>query len=214
MAAVFSSVNKNNFRHFAEKVIATAGQDAKFDADGPDREAWRRARRQQRRGGVAEVHGYAIGGKFTPGQFTALGAYLDVLDQQQWALVKMAYQGSEEMKEAVLTLKAIYAAARSIAVDGKAAVEHRQLAASILGRGLDEHERDRKLLAGLLTPQTPAEVQGAAVVALGKLRAVDVPIALLAGWKGYGQACAPRSWMCCCRAATGPTSCSTPSATA
>src|SRR5262249_2855997 len=40
----------------------------------------------------------------------------------------------------------------------------------------------------LLVPQTPDDVQAAAVTALGKLRDPKVPEVLLAGWRGYGPA--------------------------
>ena len=61
-------------------------------------------------------------------------------------------------------------------------------AARLLGRGLDHQVEDATLLAGLLVPQTPDEVQSAAVAGLGRLRDERVPQLLLAGWKGYGPA--------------------------
>jgi putative heme-binding domain-containing protein len=57
----------------------------------------------------------------------------------------------------------------------------------LLGRG-PESSGDLDRLAGLLTPQTPTEIQSAAIAALGRMRDASVPDRLLRGWFGYGPA--------------------------
>src|SRR5437763_11203301 len=47
---------------------------------------------------------------------------------------------------------------------------------------------DRDLLAGLLTPQSPDELQQAAVASLGKLQDARVTDLLLRGWKSHSPA--------------------------
>src|SRR5262249_54733718 len=52
----------------------------------------------------------------------------------------------------------------------------------------DRRKEDAALLASLLVPQTPEEVQMAAIAECGRLREGGVPDLLLGAWKGYGPA--------------------------
>src|SRR4029077_476041 len=81
---------------------------------------------------------------------------------------------------------ALFAAARTTIASGKSGPAEYAALIRLLGRGLDHQQDDVKTLAGLLTPQTPEELQTAAVAALGKVRSKDVPPLLLRGWKRYG----------------------------
>ncbi|HZU34430.1 MAG TPA: c-type cytochrome, partial [Gemmataceae bacterium] len=58
-------------------------------------------------------------------------------------------------------------------------------AISLLGHGRSHRAEDLGTLLGLLTPQTPDELQNAAVLALGRLHDERVPTGLLNGWKAY-----------------------------
>src|SRR5258708_38506815 len=82
----------------------------------------------------------------------------------------------------------IFDSARATLANPKAPKEQRLLAVRILGRGLDRQAEELAALAELLVPQTPADLQAAAIAALGRLRDARVPEVLLAGWKGYGPA--------------------------
>jgi putative heme-binding domain-containing protein len=72
--------------------------------------------------------------------------------------------------------------------NSKASKEQQLQAIRILGRGLDRQAEDVALLAELLVPQTPADLQAAAIASLGQQRTGRVAEVLLAGWKAYGPA--------------------------
>jgi putative membrane-bound dehydrogenase-like protein len=121
-------------------------------------------------------------------QFTALAGLLDSLDQRNTSLVKMRETGNEEMQAALKQLAGLFDSARATLADSKATKEQHLQAIRILGRGLDHQAEDVNKLAELLVPQTPAEVQAAAITALGRQRNARAAELLLAGWKGYGPA--------------------------
>src|SRR5262249_33280724 len=118
-------------------------------------------------------------------QFAALGSLLDMLDSRLSSLAQLAKDG-ESLGAAVKDLSGLFAAAREVAADRKAPPAERAQAVRLLGRGLDHQQEDAALLAALLVPQTPDEVQAAAVAELSRLRDGRVPDFLLRGWKGYG----------------------------
>jgi putative membrane-bound dehydrogenase-like protein len=123
-------------------------------------------------------------GKHPAWQFSALGALLDTLDARNSSLAQLGKD--EGLKAAVENLSALFAAARKVAPDPKSPPAERAQAVRLLGRGLDRAKEDATLLGELLVPQTPDEVQSAAVAGLGRLRDERVPELLLRGWKGYG----------------------------
>ena len=199
LAAVFSSVNQENFAYFADRVVGAAGKLpgsllmeklVKMGAALPSAES-AAAAKEKKMGGMALLLGAIstpVDGQFTAGQLAALGTYVDALDQQNQTLVKLAQQGNDQSRTAVQGLMPVFAAARKIAGNPQGPLEQRQLAVRLLGRGLDEQQGDRKLLTGLLTPQTPAELQAVAIATLGKVRTIDSAKVMLAGWKAYGPA--------------------------
>jgi putative heme-binding domain-containing protein len=85
-------------------------------------------------------------------------------------------------------LDGLFPTARAAVADNKWPREEQLLAVRLLGRGLDHQQEDVKILAGLLVPQAPADLQAAAVGTLGGLRDAKVPELLLRGWKGYSPA--------------------------
>jgi putative membrane-bound dehydrogenase-like protein len=127
-------------------------------------------------------------GKYTGWHFATLAGLLDTLDQSNSSLAKLREGGDKELQGVVDSLAGLFAAARAKLADKKGGGEEQTLAVRLLGRGLDQHEEDVKRLASLLVPQTPEDLQAAAVTTLGKLRDARVPELLLKGWKGYGPA--------------------------
>lgn len=125
-------------------------------------------------------------GRFTAAQFLALSGLLEALESQRTTLASLA--DDAELKPSVDATKAMFAAARGLAVEEKASASDRAAALRILGRGPDQQDADVDLLAGLLVPQTPVEVQSAAVAALGMLSGSKVPQAMLQHWRGHGPA--------------------------
>jgi putative membrane-bound dehydrogenase-like protein len=120
-------------------------------------------------------------GRAPAAQMARLASLLDTLDQGRSNLrALIEASGRRELTSAI---KEILAAARSVAADPKAPAPDKLLAIRLLGRGLDQLEDDRRLLASLLAPQQPEEIQAAAVQRLGGMRDAGVPEQLLASWK-------------------------------
>jgi putative heme-binding domain-containing protein len=127
-------------------------------------------------------------GPFTTGHFQLLASLLDALERQRKSLADLAKTENAELKAAVEKLEPAFAQARSKAMDAKAAPADRVAAVRVLGRNAAEPANDRAVLKDLLGPQSPGEVQAAAVAALARTATPDTPAALLKGWKGYSPA--------------------------
>jgi putative membrane-bound dehydrogenase-like protein len=122
-------------------------------------------------------------GRYRVEQFHALAALLDSLDQRNISLAKLG-KGDKEVKAAVKKLEKIFDAARATVATPQAA--DRVAAVGLLGRGFDRYEDDIKVLGSLLAPQTPDDVQAAAISTLGKLKTPIAPALVLRSWKGLG----------------------------
>ncbi|HEV3261576.1 MAG TPA: PVC-type heme-binding CxxCH protein [Gemmataceae bacterium] len=125
-------------------------------------------------------------GTYASWQFAALASLLDGLGQRNSSLERLAKDGDDEVKAAVRRCAALFAAARAVVADQAAERTDQVQAIRLLGRGLDHREQDLRTLADLLVPQTPDDLQAAAVTALGLLRDPRVPERLLRGWKSHG----------------------------
>jgi putative membrane-bound dehydrogenase-like protein len=183
-AAAFSSLNERNFDAMLRGAL---------DSGAPRPELIVELLRQadafgNAKGTVTLLHAVAqrAGGQFEPWQFAALASLLDNLDRRRSSLAQLAKR-DDQMKEEVEQLTGLFAAARFLALDPAQSTEARLPAIRLLGRGPDAGS-DLDRLAGLLTPQTPSEIQSAAIAALGRLRDSSVPDRLLQGWFGYGPA--------------------------
>ncbi len=124
-------------------------------------------------------------GKYADWQFAALGSLLDSLESRNSSLTQLAKDG-DDVKSAVEKLAGLFTAARATVKEAKEPVEARVQALRLLGRGSEGRGEDAGLMADLLVPQVPEEVQAAALAALGRMRDERVPGLLLRGWKGYG----------------------------
>jgi len=119
-------------------------------------------------------------------QFAVLAGLLDVLEQRNSSLVALAATKDPALQAALQRVGVLFDAARARAADPAIVAADRLLAVRLLGRGLDHHDEDMKLLADLLTPQTSVQLQSAAAAALGQLRDARVPGVLLHNWKAFG----------------------------
>jgi putative membrane-bound dehydrogenase-like protein len=124
-------------------------------------------------------------GPFTTGHFHQLASLLDALERQKKSLADLAKTDNPALKAAVEKLGPAFAQARSKATDAKARPADRVAAVTVLGRNPAEPANDRAVLVDLLGPQSPGEVQAAAVAGLARTAAADTPAVLLKGWKGY-----------------------------
>ncbi|MEX2026293.1 MAG: HEAT repeat domain-containing protein, partial [Pirellulaceae bacterium] len=115
-------------------------------------------------------------------QFAALAGILDVVERQKKSLDKLLDEPSRQR------VKTLYAEARKLAADDSADSDARLAAVKLLGRGIEGRNEDVARLAALLTPQSAAELQLAAVSTLGRLTSDDVPAKLMTGWPSHTPA--------------------------
>jgi putative membrane-bound dehydrogenase-like protein len=121
-------------------------------------------------------------------QLLWLGDVLDALEQSKTSLATLLEgypTGRDELRG---QLTKWHAEARRMAINPTGPHDHRQRAIRVLGRGIGDDREDRKLLAGLLTPQTPDLLQAAAIQSLAKGADPNVARVLLGPWKGYSPA--------------------------
>jgi putative membrane-bound dehydrogenase-like protein len=123
--------------------------------------------------------------RYAPWQFTTLAGLLDALDERNTPLSQLRKDAGDELQDALKQVSGLFAAARAALTDERATQEEKRRAIRLLGRGLDHQQEDMTALAELLLPQTPEELQAAAISALGGLRSPCVPELLLRGWKAY-----------------------------
>lgn len=95
---------------------------------------------------------------------------------------------AEDNEKIIPHLKKLHAKAVEIVENSKAPPADRFLAIRMLSRGIDDNAVDRKRLAALLTPQSPDDLQSAAINQLRGDNDARVPNLLLAPWKSYSPA--------------------------
>ncbi|HTU23017.1 MAG TPA: PVC-type heme-binding CxxCH protein, partial [Gemmataceae bacterium] len=122
-------------------------------------------------------------GSYSPWQFATLAGLLDALDERNTPFVQLRKDADKELQAALRQVSGLFTAARAVMADEKGAQDDKLRGIRLLGRGLDHQQEDMNLLASLLVPQTPEELQAAAIAALGRLRSPRVPELLLRGWK-------------------------------
>lgn len=112
-------------------------------------------------------------------QLTALAGLLDALERRELEWTK--YDSSHELAN-------IFEFARATAANDQAGGEQRLECVRLLGHSEAARERDLAVLGGLLVPQASGAIQSAAVEALARIDASEVPGVLLAGWRSHGPA--------------------------
>ncbi len=125
-------------------------------------------------------------GQPEPWQVAAVAGVVDALDRRGKSLAELAKGGDAELKSAVARLAELVRESRVIAADAAATTPDRVAAVRLVGRGPDRSPSDLETIAGLLSPQTPGELQEAAVAAAARLRDLHVPERLLDGWPSHG----------------------------
>ena len=123
-----------------------------------------------------------------PAAFRSLAQLLDWLQRNNKTLAQLQRTADEPMKRALAGTDEVFGAARRIARDTNSAAADRVAAVRLLGRARAGQDADFELLAGLLAPQVPVEVQVAAVGTLGRMNRPTVPERVLAGWHSHGAA--------------------------
>jgi putative membrane-bound dehydrogenase-like protein len=120
------------------------------------------------------------------GKLAILEGLFDGLNRRQLNLKQLISTAPEAARVSLTRIGHLFEAAREAARAADSPEELRLRAIRLLGRYDDERAADIKTLAELLSPQTPAALQSAAVAALAGTGAPEVPKRLLAGWSGYG----------------------------
>jgi putative membrane-bound dehydrogenase-like protein len=120
--------------------------------------------------------------RYATWQFATLAGLLDALDERNTPLSQLRKDAPDQMKAALEQVSGLFKAARAVLADERATRDEKLRSIRLLGRGLDHQEDDMKALAELLVPQTPEEMQTAAVAALGRLRSPEL---LLRVWKAF-----------------------------
>lgn len=178
-AAILSSVTDKNL---APLVAAASVNGEETAATGLLGELLRIARKTNNTEAtnslLSAVGASAADGQFHDWQFIALGALLDTIEGR----------GTTVQQVGGASLERLLTTARDVALDANAPAPRRALAVRLIGHGVPKNYDATKDLASLLKPETPSEVQAAAVAQLGRLRGGDVAGVLLGGWKAYGPA--------------------------
>ncbi|HEV8607274.1 MAG TPA: PVC-type heme-binding CxxCH protein, partial [Tepidisphaeraceae bacterium] len=182
LAAVFSSVTAKNLDSMAAAIMAASKGAA------PPAAVLEPLLKMASAFGDMRLMGEFLGAVTSvpvEGRFAALAGLLDSLEGSGMSLTNLAQSRDEKVKEALGRAKGIFDAARKVAGDAKAPPPERIDAVRLLGRGLEKRQEDVALLASLLAPQTPQDLQSAAIATLARLRQEDVPATLLGKWKGF-----------------------------
>jgi putative heme-binding domain-containing protein len=123
----------------------------------------------------------AKGGKYEAWQFRALANLLDSLEEAKTPLAKLSEADAAETS--AKQVAAVISAARTFLSDASAKLEDRAAAVALLGRDAATRKDDLAVLDKLLSPQSPAQLQAAAITELSKRRVADGTQLLLNHWK-------------------------------
>jgi putative membrane-bound dehydrogenase-like protein len=113
----------------------------------------------------------------------ALADFAGLAASRGWSLKRLAQSPAtdktrDELSDRIDQAAGVFAIARGLIADSAAPVPQRVAAVTLLG-----HARETQGLAQLLTPQSPSEVQAAAVKAIARAGGDDVPDLLTRDWQ-------------------------------
>jgi putative membrane-bound dehydrogenase-like protein len=128
---------------------------------------------------------HVVGGDPDMRSLARLAEVLGALGRDARLLAKILDPRSSSAKDFADHLRRVHGEARKVAADRKAPTQDRKVAVRLLGHGLGDDREDYTLLGGLLTAQTPDELQVAAIQSLGQGKDLFTARVLLEPWKGY-----------------------------
>jgi putative membrane-bound dehydrogenase-like protein len=123
-------------------------------------------------------------------QLDAAGSLLDAMQASKTSFRQFANEFADR-KDVINRIVSLLDSARKIAADPSAPKEIRTAAIGLMGRGGPRVKEELSVLASLLTPQTPADLQTVAIAALSRSHDDTAPQALLLGWRTYSPALKP-----------------------
>jgi len=121
-----------------------------------------------------------------PAQLNAFTRFLEKLRANRLSLPSLRADGGPTAPAALAAAADFQTRARALITDSAASLEQRRAAVGLLGLATERRDDDLRTLAALLAPQSPLELQLAAVAALARIDTKSTPDLLLAGWSGYG----------------------------
>jgi putative heme-binding domain-containing protein len=119
-------------------------------------------------------------------QFERVRRILDVLARDGISLAEVLGRDDAQAAVARQGISRVFTAARRTAANPLVDMADRGAAVAILGRGPDRQDEDLRCLASLLIPQTPLELQLAAVEATNRSPHNRVSELLLSHWTNHG----------------------------
>ncbi|MCG6158112.1 c-type cytochrome [Rubinisphaera sp. ICM_H10] len=118
----------------------------------------------------------------SPATWDALGLWYDELGSTRGRLKDLLTEKTSAQ------LQRLIADAREFVRDDSQQPSDRAVATKVLGYGADSYDSDVELLASLLTPQSPPQLQEAAVTTMLRIPHSNVPKQLLLSWSGLTPA--------------------------
>jgi putative heme-binding domain-containing protein len=127
-------------------------------------------------------------GGYSTAQMQTLAHWHEALAQRSSSLQKLKAAKKDLLSDRLVLFDPIYAWAAKIAAGPQHPADRRALAANLLGWRAERLDADVDILAALLTPQTPAEVQSAAIKALGRTAHAKAATIALTNWPSHSPA--------------------------
>jgi putative membrane-bound dehydrogenase-like protein len=112
-------------------------------------------------------------------RFSVYASFLSVIDRRKIKLDAYREKASPALRNSLDAASALTDTARRMVADQQTPPKNRIAALTLLGRGSAGQQQDFALLASLLDPQSPPELQLAAVQRLGEVRQIGM---LLEAW--------------------------------
>lgn len=129
---------------------------------------------------TAVTHTLNIGSKDdTISRFSIYANFLSVLDRRKIKLEAYHSEATPKLQKSLDAASELTTVARTMAADNRAPINNRIGSLTLLARNSKDRKTDHALLASLLNPQSPTELQRAAVIRLGEARQIDT---LLIAW--------------------------------
>jgi putative membrane-bound dehydrogenase-like protein len=117
-------------------------------------------------------------------QVEALASWLDRLEQGNTSIAKLVGQSSPELRQELRRLNSAFSTSRKLVGDSNSTIADRVAAVRLLGRG-DDRRDDLKTLMDLLQPESPDELQLAAITALGRFADADALTRMIGSWPNF-----------------------------
>jgi putative membrane-bound dehydrogenase-like protein len=124
----------------------------------------------------------------TPGQrqFERVAQLLRALEVRNSSLKELAQKSSPELRELLQTCASVIASAPEILSDGKRPIQERIGAIAVFGKDARGNLNGLDRLSALLLPETPIELQMAAVNRLGEINHSKAETIIVEKWSQFG----------------------------